>query len=181
MITLEPSKRANRLPQDFNVVARVSKYADASDYGYKRGQGGVALFWRKSLCGASLITSLIHDRICGIRMQSSFGRVLNILSVYMPSPGASDDFDVVLDELADAVESLETGSLTLICGDFNGDVGHLGGPRSMRKPTIPGKKLMSFFNEYSFKLCNIGLSTKGPLNTVKGGRVLNNRLHRYPC
>ena len=87
----------------------------------------------------------------------------------MPSPGATDDFDVVLDELAETVESMETGSLTMICGDYNGDVGHLGGPRSNRKPSPTGRKLMNFFNEYSLSLCNMWSSTIGPLNTFKGG------------
>ena len=113
------------LTQDFNVIGRASKQAEAGDYGYKQGQGGVALFWRKSLCGVSPITSLVHDRICGILLQSTLGNTLNILSVYMPSPGSTDDFDVVLDELAEIVESMEDGSLTLILRDFNGDVGHL--------------------------------------------------------
>ena len=159
----------SELTQDFNVIGRASKQSDSSDYGYKRGQGGVALFWRKSLCGVTPITSLVHDRICGIRLQSSLGNTLNILSVYMPAPGSKDDFDAVLDELAEVVESMEVGSLTMICGDFNGDVGHLGGTRSTRKPSHIGRKLMKFFNEYSLYLCNMGNIASGPLNTFNGG------------
>ena len=157
------------ISQDFNVIARASRHADASVYGYKRGQGGVALLWRKTLGGASPITSLTHDRICGIRLQCTYGRILNVLSVYMPAPGSDDNFDEILDDLAEIVESMETGSLTMICGDFNGDVGHLGGNKSTRKPTTVGRKLMKFFKEYSLILCNMEDSSKGPLNTFRGG------------
>ena len=99
--------------------------------------------------GVSPITSLLHDRICGIRVQSTHGRILNILSIYMPAPGSEDDFDIVLDDLSDFVENMETGSLTILCGDFNGDVGYLVGKKSTRRPTPLGRKLMNFFNEYS--------------------------------
>ena len=157
------------ISQDFNVIARSSKYANASEFGYKRGQGGVAIFWRKTISGVSPITSLLHDRICGIRVQSSHGRILNILSIYMPSPGSEDDFDTVLDDLSDFIENMETGSLTMLCGDFNGDVGVLGGKKSTRRPTALGRKLMKFFNEYSLLLCNMQSYSTGPLNTFIGG------------
>ena len=154
---------------EFNVIARASKHLDGSEYGYKRGQGGVALFWRKTLGGITPMTALKHDRYCGIRFQNESGRVLNILSVYLPAPGSADDFNEVIDTLSENIENMEAGSLTLVCGDFNGDVGHLGGPRSTRKPTSYGKKAFKFLDEFSLcpiNLCNI---TTGPLNTFKGG------------
>ena len=140
----------NNISNDFNVIARSSKYADASEYGYKRGQGGVALFWRKTLGGVSPITTIKHDRFCGMRLQCDDGRVLNILSVYMPSPGSPDDYNEVMDELADVINGMDEGSLTIVCVDFNGDVGHLGGPRSTRRPTHFGKKVNNFFNEFPY-------------------------------
>ena len=85
----------------------------------------------------------------------------------MPTPGSEDD--VVLDDLAETVESMENGSLTMICGDFNGDVCHLGGNKSTRKPSTVGRKLMKFFKEYSLTLCNMKDFSDGPLNTFKGG------------
>ena len=151
------------------MIARASKHSDASEYGSKRGQGGVALLWRKTLGGVSPITSLVNDRICGIRLQCETGRVLNILAVYMSAPGSSDDYGETLDDLAEAIENMERGSLTLICGDFNGDMGHLGGPKSNRKPTNTGRKLMKFFDEFSLNPCNLSDIAKGPVNTFRGG------------
>ena len=157
------------MSSDFNVVARSSKYSDASSFGYRRGQGGVALLWRKTIGGVSPITSLINDRICGIRVQGEFGRVVNIFSVYLPAPGSADDLSVVLDELSVALEQVDEGSISIVCGDYNGDVGHLGGPKSTRRPTVQGRKIMNFFNEFSLYPCNLDASAKGPLNTFRGG------------
>ena len=166
------SNRLNTLhdiSNDFNVIAHASKDADASEYGYSRGQGGVAIMWRKSIGGISPISTLKHDRLCGIRLQCADGRVLNIFAVYMPSPGSSDDYSYVLDEVSEILSSTEEGSLSLICGDFNGDVGYLGGPKSTRKPTSLGKKVMKFFNEFSLIPCNLLKMAKGPINTFRGG------------
>ena len=115
--------------------------------------------------GISPITTLVHDRICGIRLQHDCGRVLNILSVYLPAPGSSEELSTVLDELTNLIENLEEKSFTLICGDFNGDVGYRGGPRENRKPTNAGKKVMEFFNEFSLEPCNLSHFAKGPVNT----------------
>ena len=157
------------ISDDFNVTSRASSHSDASDFGYKRGQGGVALFWRKTLCGVTPITTIVHDRVCGIRLQCGTGRILNILSIYLPSPGSSEHLVSVLDDLSGIIDCMETGSLTLVCGDYNGDVGHLGGPRSTRRPTAQGTKIMKFLDEFSLVPCNLSADTKGPLNTFKGG------------
>ena len=166
---------ANRLniltdiSSEFNVIARASKHSDSSEYGYKRGQGGVALLWRKSLGGVTPMTALTHDRYCGIRFQTETGRILNILSVYLPAPGSTDDYNEVIDSLSESIENMEAGSLTLVCGDFNGDLGHLGGPRSTRKPTNYGRKAFKFLEEFSLCPVNLCDIATGPLNTFKGG------------
>ena len=154
---------------DFDVIARSSKFADASDYGCKRGQGGVALFWRKSLGGVTPITTLKHDRFCGVRLQCDTGRIINIISVYMPSPGATEKLNETIDELAEAIDKMEVGSLSLVCGDYNGDVGYLGGLRSNRRPTAQGKNIMKFFDEFSLSPSNLNAKATGPLNTFRGG------------
>ena len=87
----------------------------------------------------------------------------------MPSQGSPDDFDTVLDDLADSLNNTEEGSLSLLCGDFNGDVGHLGGLKSTRRPSILGKKVINFFKEFSLFPSNLMKSTKGPVITFKGG------------
>ena len=117
----------DEISSDFNVIARASAHADAGSYGSSRGQGGVALLWRKSLSGVSPILEITHDRICGIRIQTMEGITLNIYSVYMPAPGGSDDFELVLDEIAEIINTGEKGVCTILSGDFNADMGFTGG------------------------------------------------------
>ena len=159
----------NNISNDFHVIARASKHADASVYGYSRGQGGVALFWKKSIQGVSPITNLVHDRVCGVRYQSPSGDIFRIFSVYMPSPGSSDDYQSTLDDIAGFISDDEDNSLALLCGDWNSDLGFLGGPKSNRAPTNLGKKTAKFFKEFSLFAANMLKESKGPVNTFNGG------------
>ena len=67
------------------------------------------------------IKDLIHDRICGIRLQNPQGAIFNIFSIYLPSRGSDEDYGSVLDDLYEIVISREMGSLSIIGGDANGD------------------------------------------------------------
>ena len=58
-------------------------------------------------------------------MQS--GTVFYILSLYMPSQGGSEDLETSLDEFSEIIDTIEGNSLCILCGDFNGDMGALGG------------------------------------------------------
>ena len=166
------ANRLNRLEEisdDFNVIARASVHSGASKYGITRGQGGVAILWRKSLGGISPMSQITHDRICGIRAQTNSGFILNIYSIYMPAPGCCDDFEITLDEVAEIINTGENGTCTLLCGDFNADMGYLGGKRSTRKPTKVGRTLDKFLNELDLVAINMTNITRGPLNTFNGG------------
>ena len=88
---------ANRLHElqdisdDFNCISRASRHSGSEFYGVRRGQGGVALFWKKELAGVSPISEITHDRICGLRLQTKSNRIINIFSVYFPTQGSADD------------------------------------------------------------------------------------------
>ena len=164
---------ANRLQMlldisaDFFCISRASRHSNVDSYGVRRGQGGVALFWRKTLTGVSPISELTHDRMCGLRVQTNRNRVINIFSVYMHSQGSSDDFETTIDECAELINSRE--AFNIVCGDFNGDVGHLGGPKSNRKPTKQGLIVSKFFNEFSLFPANLSKDAVGTINTFRGG------------
>ena len=151
------------------IICRSSRHSGSENFGVRRGQGGVAILWRKNLSGVSPITDIVHDRVCGIRIQTSSKRVINIYSVYLPSQGSSDDFNIAVDEIAEIINSRENNSLCIVCGDFNGDVGHLGGRRSNRKPTRQGSIVNKFFKVFSLFPANLDLSAIGPVTTFKGG------------
>ena len=164
----------NRLNQlyeiasDVNICARASKAASAENYGVKRGQGGVALVWKKHLGGASEITNVIHDRICGIRLQSDSGGVVNIFSVYLPAMGCGDDYAACIDDLAEILESREQGSTSVVCGDCNGDIGNLYGSRGWYGPNVHGRVLFKFMQEFGLIACNFRDAATGPLQTHVG-------------
>ena len=122
------------ISDDFYSVSRARKHSGPEQFGVRRGQGGVAIFCRKTLGGISPISEITHDRICGLRLQTKSKRIVNIFSIYFPSPGSADDFGTVIDECAEIISNREHNAFNIICGDYNGDVGHLGGRKSNRKP-----------------------------------------------
>ena len=56
-----------------------------------------------------------------------------------------------------------------MCGDFNGDVGFLGGHRSTRPPSKQGTLVAKFLNELGLFPANLDTIAAGPINTFKGG------------
>ena len=148
--------------------ARSSRFAAAENYGTRRGQGGVAILWKRSLQGASEIKEIISDRICGLRLQTSRGGILNIISVYMPSAGSPEDYATVLDELDEILSSREKGSISIVGGDVNGDFGNIEGSRGKRAPSKQGLLLYGLLKNYNLFACNLDDIVEGPVDTHQG-------------
>ena len=53
--------------------------------------------------------------------------------------------------------------LSIVCGDMNGDVDHLGGSRSHRPPNKLGKVVAKFFREFSLIPMNKKVGTMARL------------------
>ena len=132
-----------------NCHAHASRPAAAENYGCKRGQGGVALFWRKDMGGISKVTDIVHDRVCVIRVQLDNGSVLNIMSVYLPAQGSEDSFSECIDELTEIVESRENNSISIICGDFNGDLRAQRGLGAGVRPNRQGASIEQFLGRHN--------------------------------
>ena len=160
--------RLSEVSSEVNFCARASKFSDPECYGIRRGQGGVALLWRKDLAGVSEFTSIIHDRICGIRLQTERGGIINIFSAYLPAVGCGEDYESCLDDLAEILESREQDSVSIICGDLNGDVGNRIEGRGKRPPNRNGVCLANFIDEYGLTACNLTEKASGPLFTHVG-------------
>ena len=152
----------------FLYCAQASRFSPSENYGTKRGQGGVAILWRKSLGGVSQISDNIHDRMCGIRVQTKNGLVINIISIYLPSQGSPESFSVCIDDLSELVNTREYGSKTIICGDANADMGHLGGVRGKKEPTRRGKDLYEFLNDFNLEAVNMQDVCTGPIEIYFG-------------
>ena len=155
----------NEISCNLNVCGRSSKFARADNFGTKRGQGGVALLWNRDIRGVTEISNIIHDRICGIRVPTAQGGILNVFSVYLPNQGSDEDYEACLDDLIEILESRESGSINILCGDFNADLGNLVGDRSLGPPNKPGQLLHKLINEFGLHVCNMQSSTTGPINT----------------
>ena len=160
--------RLKEISEDFLYCARSSKSASSENYGSKRGQGGVAVLWNSKLGGVSQISDIIHDRMCGIRIQTRTNLVLNIISIYLPSQGSPDSYSACIDDLSEFVTSREIGSKTIICGDANGDMGNLAGNRSVKMPTQRGKELFEFISSHNLRAINSMDMCKGPIITHTG-------------
>ena len=150
---------------EFLCHGRSSKAASDENFGIRRGSGGVAIYWRKNLSGISPLLNIDHDRVCGIRMQTANNAVINVLSVYMPAAGSVEGLAPVLDELSCIIESLDEGSINIITGDLNGDIGAEGGPRSSRPPTRAGKAVLNFLRKYEYVAANLLERASGSLPT----------------
>ena len=149
------------------VFGRASNLSPADSYGLGRGQGGVALFWRKEIAGFSKVTNIIHDRVCVLRYEPQRGDVFLFISVYLPAQGSDEDLRAVLDDLSEIVDSREAGAHVCILGDFNGDVGSHGGPRGTRAPTQRGRYVLEFFNRHGVIAINMQELTQGPVDTFE--------------
>ena len=150
---------------DFLCYGRASRTASEENYGVRRGSGGVAIFWRKSISGISPLLNINHDRVCGVRIQTYDSSIINILSIYMPAAGSCEDLSTILDELSCIVESLEDGAANIITGDFNGDIGREGGPRGHRSAKRAGREVLKFMNKYEYIAANLLSKASGAIDT----------------
>ena len=151
----------------FNWHGVADKISPADMYGIKRGQGGTAILWDKNLKGVSVIETINHDRICGLRMECEAGMVLIFLSVYLPASSSSENLSIVLDELAGIVESLGADVIPIIGGDFNGDMGKQGGPRGRGPTTKAGALVLEFMKEHNMMAVNLMTRARGNVNTFE--------------
>ena len=161
-------KQLEEVSNKFLYCARASKFALADNYGTKRGQGGMAILWSKSIGGVSQISDIIHDRLCGIRLQTASYLVLNIVSMYLPAQGSPESLEAVLDDLSDFIETRELGSMTIVCGDANCDMGNLGGEKGVKPPNNRGKKFHDLIESHNPEATNLKLWAKGPVETYIG-------------
>ena len=124
--------------------------------------------WHNSFKGVTPLRDILHDRICGVRVQAVNGSVINIFCVYLPAYGCGEDYETTLDELSAILESTEDGSINIIGGDLNGDLGMLGGPRSRNNANKQGKILNRFITKYDYIATNLESYARGPVNTYYG-------------
>jgi exonuclease III len=85
---------------------------------YRRGKGGVALMWKKSLKATPI--ALDDDRIIGIKVYISSHRTISIFAVYLPSTNQLlQTFSDYIDRLDELYHQHSMHSDVLFLGDCN--------------------------------------------------------------
>ena len=118
--------------------------------------------------GISKVIDIVHDRVCVIRVQLDNGSVLNIMSVYLPAQGSEDSFAECIDDLTEIVESRENNSISIICGDCNGDLRAVRGSGAGDRPNRQGATFKQFLVKHNLFPANLETLTSGPDYTYEG-------------
>lgn len=144
---------------NFECFAKSSNLNDLNTR-WRRGQGGVAILWRKIvLCQ---IFTFKSDRVIGIKLKGDFGLV--ICSVYFPSSNRSlSEFKETLQQLEQfCYQQKVNGEYVVMMGDFNA---HLTVLRSNQTMNARGRLLQGMVSR--LKLCALHTSElcTGPINT----------------
>ena len=108
--------------KDFNVSAKAVDDDDAIKLNYKslRGNGGIAVFWKKTIDNAVKIKSDGGSRIQVITI-NNVPTMLCIVNVYMPSDIKEGDYEYrdMVDQLNEVIQKYEETYDILLCGDMN--------------------------------------------------------------
>ena len=113
--------------------------------------------------GISVVSDIIFDRVCVIRLQTSLGGVIYILSVYLTAQRSCESIESTLDKISEVIESRDEGA-RVITVNFNGDVGSGGGPR--------GDKVLRFFDRHGLVPLNMQETASGPIDTSQWAQIL---------
>ena len=141
---------------------------------WRRGKGGVAFLWRKTVNAyVTRMENLGNDRILVIRVEAQNWNFY-VVGVYLPSSNQPIEiYRRCLDVLEDSLNQLDDADSLFVLGDFNTHIGGYGGPRSFLNVNDRGRLLISFMERMNFNSVNSQLFCKGPVETfyAQEGRV----------
>ena len=116
-----------------------------------RGNGGVALFIRKSFTQfVKRLPDFCNERVVTVSVSLS-ARPLCIIAAYIPArSGCTDPFKESLDFLNGIFLQLSVSHDVIILGDMNADLGVAGGPRASTSVNEQGKILLRYLGRWDF-------------------------------
>lgn len=150
-----------------NLDDRFDYFASSSHlnnnlYRWKRGQGGVAIFWRKKLKIKKLSAT---DSMIAIKIKTGCLRWTMVCGIYFPSTNHS------ICEFKEALSALELLCLRergddnlVILGDFNA---HIAGARSVSQENTRGRLVRETLQKLDLNVTNLLPSCVGPRHTYK--------------
>jgi exonuclease III len=120
LLSLE-KKMLENMHKDFNVSAKAVDDDDIKlNYKSLRGNGGIVVFWKKTIDNAVKIKSDGGSRLQVITI-NNVPTVLCIVNVYMPSDIKEGDYEYrdMVDQLNEVIQKYEETYDILLCGDMN--------------------------------------------------------------
>ena len=120
LLSLE-KKILNNANEKYNVTSKsVDDDNIRLDYRSWRGNGGIAIFWKKSIDHAMTVMPDGNNRIQVVTMNSSHKNCC-IVNVYMPSEAKEGDYEYKdnLDQLQEIIQKYDNSYQIIVCGDMN--------------------------------------------------------------
>ena len=151
----------NSLDSNFDVFA-TSSSLNSDSTRWKRGQGGVALFWRKTIKVKKLTAT---DRMIAIKIKCDSGREIVVCSVYLPSTNRSmAEFRQTLSALKLLCLKEKGDNNLIILGDFNA---HITGERAIDRGNTRGRLVKDVLSALDLTAVNLISNCKGPKHTYE--------------
>ena len=139
----------------------------------RRGCGGVAILWRKSIYANPICLGIKNDCICAVEvsLRNSALDKLVIYNIYCPSSDADHDHfsQCILDLEAEINSHDNETTAIVIAGDFNAHLGTLAGPRGSGPPNRRGITLKEFIDRNNLFVPSHSLVSTGPSYTFHSG------------
>ena len=154
----------------FDPVKSYSRLSD-ENFGTCRGQGGVAIGWRKDL--SNIIKPLDVgkcDRICALQVNLC-DMTLFIVGVYMPHASCIiADYKQVLSELDGVLIDMMSKGEVILIGDVNCHFSREIGPRGWGRTSPNGKLFINQLQQYNMVASDMGSNCTGPTYTFSSTR-----------
>ena len=151
---------------DYSGHAKASKHLNNSDLGKRRGYGGCAVLWKKSL--DNRIRPLPEkgtDRMCVVQFQTPCS-IVYIVSVYLPHQTCIiDNFDLEIDKLNDLCCECNAVGSTILLGDTNCHFGLEYSIRSFGSSTAHARKLGNIIKACNMSVVDLSEKCTGPSYT----------------
>ena len=117
----------NDLNANFNNYAKTYDLLKDPEQALRRGQGGVAILWKRHLDQCVIRLSDGSERIIGIKIQDRIcSQPIFVFCVYMPSDGITGNdilYQGVIAELEEILDKYKREGLVIIGGDLNAEPG----------------------------------------------------------
>ena len=133
----------------------------------RRGKGGIAFLWRKSIDNVVEIREdMGNDRIAVLSVKQAKSEQIFIVGVYLPTVSESTArYRECVDVLESILYQLHPSGMIIVLGDFNAHIGNVGGPRSFTQTNARGSIIGEVMDSFELLSVNSQSFCKGPVET----------------